>query len=342
MSSSVSVSEVSIVDLRPSVFRDAVSGTGHYKLLMTPMESSCAFGDVFGHESNWSRTLGQSESESCVTDEETAFGGSDDGDTVYEEEIEPQGYDLESKWHAYYFPSLLDERLDIPDDQDADLDFYSSLLDEVLDIPCDASFDFEDDEIIKCNLRDFSSLFDEQLGTDSTDTWADLDFYPSILDEHLDLPADDSFEWPAVDIGSIKTVRWADLQGASSTRAKFLTKIEFQDQLEVHQYPSLLDEELDIPADQDFDFDWTASTVSALMQPKVQGWRGNGEYWNPDTQPSLLDEDPIYDFADPNASFQLPVTDDVPSLTDERICLPDLDWFDCLYDARRIKVSRRG
>ncbi|KAG8907798.1 hypothetical protein FRC01_007565, partial [Tulasnella sp. 417] len=232
----------------------------------------------------------------------TAFEGSDDGATLYDEDFEHSADGFVWNWDTCSFPSLLAERLDIPDDEDADLDFYSSLFDEHLDLPVDDSFEFEDDdEFVTCDLSTFPSLLDEQLDSFESDSEPDLDFYPSLLSEQLDLPVDDNFDWP---VSKSKT-----------------------DDSDMNKYPSLLAEELDIPQD-DEDFDWTTPAARELKAFKVQLERSNGEWWNPATAPSLFDEEPIHDFDQGDDDFELPVTDDIPSLLDEQMDLPEQDWLE--------------
>ncbi|KIO25280.1 hypothetical protein M407DRAFT_25399 [Tulasnella calospora MUT 4182] len=326
MHSSVSASGLSVVDILASGF-----GEPNYKRSVVQLSSACANkpSDFLGalhckHERDCDQTLGQSEFEPCFTDdEETAFEGSDDGATVYDEDFEQGDDSFAWKWDPCSFPSLLAERLDIPDDQDADLDFYPSLLDERLDFQRDDILEFEEeDECINCDPYIFPSLFDEQLDSFESDTEPDLDFYPSILDELIELPVDDSFEWPAP---KIKTIRWADSQGAALVCVGLLTEVEFKGEWDISKYPSLLEEELEIP--EDSDFHWAAPIVQEPHNFKVQCKRSNGECWSPNASPSLFDEEPIYDL-DRDDEFYLPVTDDIPSLIDEQMDLPDQDWFD--------------
>ncbi|KAG9045404.1 hypothetical protein FS837_006364 [Tulasnella sp. UAMH 9824] len=323
MHRSVSASDAPVVSILPSAFCETTFKSNEVQLSATYFYKLRDFQGVLQQKQDcsYNRTPGQSGFEPCFTDdEETAFEGSDDGATVYDEDFEQTGAGFASNWNACCFPSLLAEPLDIPDDQDADLDFYPSLFDEHLDLPHDDSLELgEEDELIGCESYKFPSLFDERFDSLESDSEADLDFYPSILDEQLDLPLDDSFEWPT---SKTKTVRWADSEGQALTCVVLLTEVEFQCEWDISKYPSLMDEELDIPHDE-LDFDWTAPIVPELQTSEVLSARRNGDRWNP----SLFNEEPIYD-ADHDDDFQLPVTDDIPSLIDERMDLPELDWFD--------------
>ncbi|KAG8986463.1 hypothetical protein FRB90_003991 [Tulasnella sp. 427] len=237
-----------------------------------------------------------------LEDEETAYESSDDEATLFEEECGSESL------KALALPNLLEEILDVPEDLDADLDFYPGLFDERLDFSIDDSFDldFESDHdvIVKSDPSKFPRLFDERLAITDSDSDSDLDFYPDLLDERLDLPDDDDFVWPTVRVAQKKTVRWADDQGTNLASVCFLSSLNFQDEWRVFRYPSLLDERLDVPTDDaDLDFDWTSPIVSAVQPFKVQCERIKGQYRNPNIRPSLFDEDPIFDIYDSEFDF---------------------------------------
>ncbi|KAG8939639.1 hypothetical protein FRC00_013703, partial [Tulasnella sp. 408] len=154
MHRSVSASDSPVVTILPSAFCETTFKSDEVKLSKAYFYKLRDFEGVLQQkcDCSYNRTPGQSGFEPCFTDdEETAFEGSDDGATVYDEDFEQTAAGFASKWNACHFPSLLAEPLDIPDDQDAELDFYPSLFDERLDLPHDDSLEFgEEDDLIGC------------------------------------------------------------------------------------------------------------------------------------------------------------------------------------------------